>query len=154
MDYPPENEHDNGKSIIWRCISYEKTWIFQHHLSLPGGVLSVTQQDTFQNPPDLPVESAELIRRKRLKRNWRNYTVLVGPYACGTWKEMLPWAMGCLGQKDLNSTSSPLTTIDFYSFMFGFFGTGRDFCNSDSNFRFQIVGHNSPKISPGAVLKP
>ena len=34
--YPPENYHDNGKSTMWRSISYSKWWVFQCHVSFQG----------------------------------------------------------------------------------------------------------------------
>ena len=35
--YPPENYHDNGKSTIWRCISYW-TWAFSNVMLVFRGV--------------------------------------------------------------------------------------------------------------------
>ena len=36
--HTPENQHDNRKPTIWRCISYQNWWLFRCHVSFPGGV--------------------------------------------------------------------------------------------------------------------
>ena len=49
---PPENQHDNGKSAIWRCISYWKLW-FSNVMLVFRGVTIPTMQMIFWGPRPL-----------------------------------------------------------------------------------------------------
>ena len=40
LDLPSSNQHSNGKSTIWRCISYWNRWISIAMLVFSGGVMS------------------------------------------------------------------------------------------------------------------